>query len=430
MNRRPITRVRITNGVPDSVLEAFHRRFTKYQNNEKYWNLGENDDGAYLKSLKAEIDRREKSPEPDFAVKLRRAKYKRDRENLNENVPLYALELKKRDVLNFKRYYPEGYTDADVEYLRELKRLIKLQKYRKTLKQKEEPYDPVEHFETPTKEDQVEKEAELKIAEAAPETRRSGRARKQTEQFEAGQGATLDYKKNKPTAGVDDIEPDEDRIRKAPAGYIPRGREKTMEEAEVERQEAAERDDDDERVPTEPASISTTKSGMNDQQLERVIDLYYGTENTPPMVASAKAMYPLLLAEGDPPSMSQLKTWLSEQGLSQSFKPFHAIGSDVKPFTATTPLRNFGMDLFTATDYGSKQFNKSSRKGQYWDRWGKGGYGLVVIDEYSRMIFTEPLNSKSPSEVAKKLSKILDRIASGNVRGCKHYCQQYCSAWS
>ena len=95
MNRRPITRVRITNGVPDSVLEAFHRRFTKYQNNEKYWNLGGNDDGAYLKLLKAEIDRREKSPEPDFAVKLRRAKYKRDRENLNENVPLSALELKK-----------------------------------------------------------------------------------------------------------------------------------------------------------------------------------------------------------------------------------------------------------------------------------------------------------------------------------------------
>ncbi len=165
-----------------------------------------------------------------------------------------------------------------------------------------------------------------------------------------GKGTGLDYKKNTPTAGVDDIEPDEeDRVRKAPAGYVPRGREKSMDEL----QEQAEADDDDERDPTPdvPEAQRTTKSGMSDQQVERVKKLYYGTGDSPAMVSSAAAMYPLLLAEGDPPSTRQLQAWVAEQGLSQSFKPFHAKGSDVKPFTATTPLRNFGMDLFTATDY-------------------------------------------------------------------------------
>ena len=94
-----------------------------------YWNTGKNDDDAYLKALKAEIDRREKAPEPDRAVKTRRAEYALDRENLSERVPLHALELKKRDLLNVRRYFPEGFKDADIEYLRELKKLIKLQKY-------------------------------------------------------------------------------------------------------------------------------------------------------------------------------------------------------------------------------------------------------------------------------------------------------------
>ena len=416
MSTRPLKQIPIKNSLPDSALEALHRRFTKYQKEDRWWNLQGNDDDAYLKALKSEIDRREKAPEPDRAVKTRRAEYALDRENLSERVPLHALELKKRDLLNVKRYFPEGFKDADVEYLRELKKLIKLQKYRKTLKQKAEPYEEVEHFEAPTAEEKEEKEAELKIAEAAPETRRSGRERKQAVQFEAGQGAGLDYKKNKPTAGVDDIEPDEeDRVRKAPANYVPRGREKTMEEL----QEQAEADDDDERDPTPdvPEAQRTTSSGMTDQQLERVKKLYYGTGDSPAMVSSAAAMYPLLLAEGDPPSTRQLQAWVAEQGLSQSFKPFHAKGSDVKPFTATSPLRNFGMDLFTATDYGSKEFDKASRKGRYWDRWGKAGYGLVVIDEYSRMIFTETLNTKSPTEVAKKLKLILDRI--GKLNGGK-----------
>ena len=63
--------------------------------------------------LTNEIKRREQSPEPNLAVKIRRANYERDRENLSEKIPLYALELKKRDILNVKRYNPNGYNDAD-----------------------------------------------------------------------------------------------------------------------------------------------------------------------------------------------------------------------------------------------------------------------------------------------------------------------------
>ncbi len=143
MSTRPLKQVPINNSLPDSVLDAFYRRFTKYKGNEVYWNTGKNDDDAYLKALKIEIDRREKAPEPDRAVKIRRAQYALDRENLSERVPLHALELKKRDLLNVKRYFPEGFKDADIEYLRELKKLIKLQKYRKALKQKAEPAHPL-----------------------------------------------------------------------------------------------------------------------------------------------------------------------------------------------------------------------------------------------------------------------------------------------
>ncbi len=412
----PLTQPKINNGVPDSVLEELVRRFKKNKKKWYTWNLGDNDDDAYLVQLTNEIKRREQSPEPNLAVKVRRANYERDRENLSEKIPLYALELKKRDILNVKRYNPNGYDDADKEYMREVKRLITLQKYRKTMKQKQKPYEAIDHFETPTKEEQEEQVEETKIAENRPEPRRSSRFRKQTDKFEAGQGATLNYKKDRPTSGVNDIDPDVDRIRKAPANYKFRALEKTIEEEQPsqENELLAEQDDDVNREPSIPIEETESKSGMSQQQLKRVENLYYGTDTSPPMVSSAQAMYPLLLAEGDPPSMSQLKIWINEQGLNQTFKPFFQKGSDVKPFTATVPLRNLAMDLFTATDYGSKELNKQSRKYKYWDRWGKGGYALIVIDEYSRVAFTESLNSKSDKEVAIKLSKILDRISEMN----------------
>ena len=414
---QPLTQLSINNGVPDSVLDELQRRFEGGKSKWWQWNLGNQNDDAYLAAVQQEISRREAAPEPARSVKVRRAKYRGDRENLTEDLSLASLELKRRDLMNIRRYDPDGYTDGDGDYLRQLKRLVTLQKYRKTMKQKQQPYKQVEHFKAPTAQQAKEQADELAVAEAAPELRRSGRVRAKPTHFEAGQGAGLDSKK-KPTAGVEDegIDPDVGRVRQAPSGYVPRGREKSVAEA----QEQAEADDDDEREPTEPVAEQqrATSSGMSDTQLARVKRLYYGTADTPAMVTSARTMYPLLLQEGDPPSMSQLKAWVSEQALSQAFKPFHAKGGgDVKPFTATTPLRNLGMDLFTATDYGGKQMDKASRKGRFWDAWGKAGYGLIVVDEYSRYVFTEPLNTKSPVEVSKKLKLILDRV--GQMNGGK-----------
>ena len=215
----------INNGVPDSVLEELHRRFTHWESKWWSWNLqaeGQRTDDEYLTEVQAEIDRREAAPEPDRRVKERRARYTLDRENLSEEIPLSALLMKRRDLLLQRRYNPEGWGEADGEYMRKLKRLIKLQRYRKTNLQKEREYVPVKHFKPPTSKSKVEAEEELLTAEAAPEVRRGGRERKQAVQFEAGQGGTLAYKKQPATAGVDDVEPDVDRTRTAPEGYVPR----------------------------------------------------------------------------------------------------------------------------------------------------------------------------------------------------------------
>jgi transposase InsO family protein len=176
--------------------------------------------------------------------------------------------------------------------------------------------------------------------------------------------------------------------------------------------------DNDEAEPPPPvaAADETSESGMSEQQLKRITALYYGGGGEPPMVVDAKSLYKVLLAEGDPPSMSQIQAWLNEQAVNQTFKQFHPKGSEVAPFTAPSgPLRAFSMDLFTATAYGQKQTNAKGRIARYWDGWGKtGGYGLVFIDEYSRMVFSEPLRTKRPSEVAAALEKILGRVETMN----------------
>ena len=406
---QPHTQPPVNNGVPDSALEALDRRFTKWQPMWWSWNLGPSTDDAYLAQVKSEIARRESAPEPDRRVKERRARYTLDRENLSEEIPLSALLMKRRDLLLQRRYNPEGWGEADGEYMRKLKRLIKLQRYRKTNLQKEKAYEPVKHFKPETAEQKAEAVEELQTAEAAPGVRRSGRARTQATQFEAGQGGTLAYKNKPATAGVDDIEPDADRTRTAPEGYVPR----QLEKQAVEDVLPGEEDDDDDAEPPPPVPEAerTSNSGMSPQQLERVTSLYYGDGDQPPMVASAASLYKLLLAEGDPPSLRQLQRWVSEQSLTQAYKPFHVKGGDVAPFTATKPLRNFGMDLFTATAYGPKIANQKGRAGRFWDGWGKsGGYGLVVIDEYSRLIFAEVLENKEAATVARALTKVLDRI--------------------
>ena len=405
---------KVGNTTPDSVLEELHRRFTKWQKVPKYWDLqaeGERTDTEYLKLLKAEIARREKSPEATTETKRARARYKPARENLDDSVPLHALQMKRRDLLLRKRYYPEGYGEDEQEYMRQLKRLIKLLRYRKTMRQREKPYDA--SVRTPMDEE-AEDEAE---PEPAPEpVRRSGRARKQTEVYEAGSGAGLDHKKKKATAGVDDDDDDEEgTTRTAPAGYTGR---RLMEDKVADDADdvVAEDDDDDAAIlPDVPEAERHSESGMSDQQLERLTDLYYGKGDAPPMVVNAKSLYRILLEQGDPPSVRQIQAWLGEQQINQTFKPFYAKGSSVSPFNATKPLRNLAMDLFTATAYGQKQANPQGRAAKYWDGWGKkGGYGLVVIDEYSRWIYTAPLANKEPATVERALVKILDRVKEMN----------------
>ena len=151
----------------DSALEALDRRFTKWQPMWWSWNLGPSTDDAYLAQVKSEIARRESAPEPDRRVKERRARYTLDRENLSEEIPLFALLMKRRDLLLQRRYNPEGWGEADGEYMRKLKRLIKLQRYRKTNLQKEKAYEPVKHFKPETAEQKAEAVEELHARDAS-----------------------------------------------------------------------------------------------------------------------------------------------------------------------------------------------------------------------------------------------------------------------
>ena len=47
---------------------------------------------------------------------------------------------------------------------------------------------------------------------------------------------------------------------------------------------------------------------------------------------------------------------------------------------------------------------------KYLDDFGKDGYVLVVVDNFSRFMWTRALNTKRPAEVVGKLHEILDEV--------------------
>eukprot|EP01046_Picozoa_sp_COSAG06_P009457 COSAG06_NODE_495_length_15047_cov_11.349478_1_plen_465_part_00 len=93
------------------------------------------------------------------------------------------------------------------------------------------------------------------------------------------------------------------------------------------------------------------------------------------------------------PSERQVGRWLKDQKLNQLFQPTRRSGA-VQSFKPTKPFYGMSADLIDFTNKQAMQYR----------------YILVVIDNFSRFMFTEAMTSKEASKTAKAMEKILDKV--------------------
>ena len=95
------------------------------------------------------------------------------------------------------------------------------------------------------------------------------------------------------------------------------------------------------------------------------------------------------------PSERHVGRWLKDQKLNQLFQPTRRSGA-VQSFKPTRPFYGMSADLIDFTNKQAMQYR----------------YILVVMDNFSRYMFTEAMTSKEASKTAKAMGKILDKVKS------------------
>ena len=93
------------------------------------------------------------------------------------------------------------------------------------------------------------------------------------------------------------------------------------------------------------------------------------------------------------PSERQVGRWLKDQKLNQLYEPTRKGGS-VQSFKPTTPFNSMSADLIDFTNKPAQQYR----------------YILVVIDNFSRFMFVQPLTSKTAKTTAKGMEMILNKL--------------------
>ena len=93
------------------------------------------------------------------------------------------------------------------------------------------------------------------------------------------------------------------------------------------------------------------------------------------------------------PTRIQLQHWLNSQELQQRFRGTRK-GGEVGEFKATDPLRSLSADLLDFQNKPARQFR----------------YVLVVVDNFSRYMWTRPMTGKTAEKTAKGMDSILDEV--------------------
>ena len=390
---KPHPHPKITDDIPTAVLQSRARQFLKWRDMWYGWDLDADDtDTAYLQKLKRAIGRRMDS-RPTKAQEKARAAWDERKSELTQQIPLSELQEKFAMMSRRKRLNAE-YGQDDAAYVRRLKKLIRLARRRATMEQKNSEYKPVEHFkDLPSKKEEAAR-VEEEVQAKAP-TRKSGRARKQTERLDAGDGGPASKWQDKATAGRDDMEPQEGPTAKAKGKVVPR---RLMQQQQPKKAASA--------------APKTGEYGMTKQQEGRLNALYYGDDDKPPMPMGGKVLYKMMVKEGDQPSLKSVRAWIADQKVAQVFAFRRDDGGEVAPNKMTVPMANLGMDLFTITNQKSRKDKNeteiSGREANFYKGYGASGYVLVVADLYSRYALTAWLKDKTPETVVKALEPLLD----------------------
>ena len=93
------------------------------------------------------------------------------------------------------------------------------------------------------------------------------------------------------------------------------------------------------------------------------------------------------------PTKEEISEWMGNQKLVQLYKQTRG-GGVSNSFQATAPFQNLSMDLIDWVNKPAKNY----------------GYVLIVIDNFSRYMFTRPLTNKTPPVVAKAFAEIIADI--------------------
>ena len=163
---------------------------------------------------------------------------------------------------------------------------------------------------------------------------------------------------------------------------------------------------------TEPLRRPATQYGMTPSQINRIETIVYGTDSEPSLPMGMMSIYNIMKAQGNQPTQESIKLWLRDQELTQVYQQRMKKGHDVSPFTPVKPLVAISVDLFTVTNQVNTAANKEKRRGgvvpQYWKSFGRKGFVLLVLDNYSRMLWARALPDKTPAVVARAMSEILE----------------------
>lgn len=93
------------------------------------------------------------------------------------------------------------------------------------------------------------------------------------------------------------------------------------------------------------------------------------------------------------PSFRVVAKWLKQQALQQEYQQQRK-GGTTDYFHPVSPFHSISIDLIDFNNKPAKQFR----------------YILVVVDNFSRKMFVEPITSKETAKTTPAMSKILDRI--------------------
>jgi ribosomal protein L21E len=111
------------------------------------------------------------------------------------------------------------------------------------------------------------------------------------------------------------------------------------------------------------------------------------------------------------PTEGEIRDWLAKQKLNQLYKGTRRGGTDAF-FVPTFPWHHISIDLIDFK--GKPAFLQESKpdvpKGVY-------KYILSVLDNYSRMLYTQPMKNKEAVTTAQSLEKVLNRIKKDYPKG-------------